>query len=520
MNHPSPSRERPVSTIPALRPAALGCALALVLILAACGADARRAGSGDRSGGGAPPPVEVVPARSGALPLTEELSGVVRARNQVPIRPEISAQVVAVEVRTGDSVERGQPLVRLEDDALREQLREAQANLRLAEASAAEARASVAELEARARRSRALAEEDLIPQVDLETLEAQLDGARARAAQADARVEQTRAAVDERRSALSKTVVRAPITGRVGRRDAEVGMLVDPGTTLFMIGDFDDLIVEVPITEEMLGYLREGMPVLVHPRGGEPAGGPDGAPRRRAPIEEELSRISPFLEQESFSTRGEIDLDNSALPPERRLRPGMFVTVEVLYGQSERATLVPATALWEDPRTSIRGIYVVRGLSGAAPPGEPGELSEETYPVEFRRVEVLAEGKGRLGVSGIEEDEWVVTVGQQLLSGAGEGLVGEAQGGGEGEAAPAETGVRVRPTTWDRVLALQSLQREDVLRAFLDKQKRMARTLGAEIPSLAEMELGGSGVLGLDRSQPAPAEPLPSEPAATDGEES
>jgi len=419
--------------------------------------------------GGGPPPVEVVQARAGALPLTEEVSGVVRAVNQVAIRPEIEAPIVSVLVRSGETVERGQALVRLEDDALRERSRQAAADVRLAEATAEQSTARVAELEARIKRTRALAKEDLVPAVDLETQEAQLDGARAQARQSEARVEQARATLDERKNALSKTVVRAPVAGRVGRRDAEVGMLATPSTTLFRLGDFDELIVEVPLTESMLAHVEEGMPVRI------------AAESLERPLEATLSRISPFLEQGSFSTTGEIDVSNAG----DRLRPGMFVTVDVLYGQSERATLVPATALWEDPRTGVAGVFVVGGMDevAAAEETEPAEptLSEQAYPVEFREVEVLAEGQGTLGIRGAEDGEWVVTVGQHLLS--------ERQ----------ESSARVRPARWDRILALQELQREDLLHGFLEKQQRMAKTFGAEIPELGtEMqveigeELGGS----------------------------
>jgi hypothetical protein len=77
-------------------------------------------------------------------------------------------------------------------------------------------------------------------------------------------------------------------------------------------------------------------------------------------------------------------------------------------------------------------------------------------------VDVVAEGRDSIGISGVEQGEWIVTVGQHLL---------------------AEDGVetaRVRPTTWERVVSLQSLQREDLLRGFLEKQRRIAEERGAD----------------------------------------
>lgn len=454
-------------TEPGLSATLLALVLLAPVVLHGCAGDDLAAPGDD----GPVPAVEAVVARSGTLPLEERLSGVVKAQNQVAIRPEISALVTGVLVRSGDAVERGQPLVRLEEATLRDQLRQTEAALRLTQAEALEARARVAELEARVTRTRALAEQELVSRMQLETQEAQLDAAEAAAAQAEARVEQARAAVEERRTAMSKTVVRAPVAGRVGQRNVEVGMLVDPGTLLFLIGNLEQVRVEIPLTESMLTHIEEGLPVRLS------SSSLDGELLRA-----ELSRISPFLEESSFSTVGEIDVDNR----DGRLRPGMFLTADVLYGETESSTLVPAATLWEDPRTGVLGVFVVGEMNGVEPPAAPSEetpevaaartpeggkappLLQEVRPVELRPVEVLAEGRGTVGVRGLEPGEWVVTVGQQLL------------------AARETPDTRVRPVTWERVLQLQDLQREDLLQGFLERQRQAARERGAEIPSGAE----------------------------------
>lgn len=421
--------------------------LSLAVTLAAC-VPGEKEGAEDR-GPQAVPAVEALPARSGTLPLEERVSGRVRSHNQVVIRAEIEAPIVEVMAASGAAVERGQPLVRLDDNALREQLRQAEANLRLTAAEAAEARARVAELEAQVVRTRALAAEELVSELELETQEARRAAGKAGAEAAEARVDQARATVDERRDALGKTLVRAPVSGHVGQRNAEVGMIADPATPLFVVGDLSELIVEIPLTESMLSYVRSGLPVRIT------------AQSLAQPLRAELSRVSPFLAAGSFSTVGEVDVAN----PDGRLQPGMFVTVDVLYGESESATLVPSSALWEDPRSGVVGVYVV-DMAGAVPAST--ELSDEERGVEFRPVDVLAEGAATVGLRGVEQDEWVVIVGQHLLHGQD------------------ATSARVRPTTWERVLELQGLQREDVLRGFLDKQQRLARTRGAEPPTNRE----------------------------------
>lgn len=437
-------RTRPESS-PRSRPWGTPLLLAAPLLAAvAC------SGSGTASSDTAAAPpiaVEAVPARSGTLPLVERLSGIARAANQVELRPEIPGIVQEVRVASGAAVRKGQALVRLRDTSQREQLEGAEAALQVAEASAEEARARTRELRAQVVRSRALAEEDLVSPVERETLEAQLAAAEASAAQAVARVAQARATVEERRADLDRTVVRAPMDGRVGRRNVEVGMRVGPESLLFVLGDPTRLIVEVPITEAMLSYLQEGQPVELI--------GPSSA---TGPVRGTLARIPPFLAPGSFSTVGEIDIDNT----DGKLQPGMFLAVDVRYGETRTATLVPTSSLWEDPGTGTWSLFIVRIDATVA---ESRELSEETHPVERRPVIVIAEGRTAAGVSGVNEGEWVVTVGQHLLARAGDGAM-----------------ARVRPTTWEQVVELQRLQREDLLERFLDKQQRLARELGAEPP--------------------------------------
>ena len=421
-------------------PAAAGCAFLVLLSCHQTGGVHQRSESST-----APPAVEALRARIGSLPLEERLSGVVKAQNQVAIRAEISAPIVEVMVKSGEAVERGQPLVRLKDDTLREQLRQAEASVRLARAAAAEARARVAELEAQVTRTRALAEQELVSELELETQEARLAATRAAADQTKARLDEARATAGERRAASDRTLVRSPVAGHVGQRNAEVGMIADAGSVLFVVGNLDELRVEIPLTEAMLSYVEPGLPIRLSAQ----ALGDEG-------VEAILSRVSPFLSAESFSTVGEIDVENTG----GRLRPGMFVTVDVLYGRSEQATLVPNSALWEDPRTGLRGLYVV-DMAGRT----ESSLDDEARNVEFRPVEILAEGRGTAGVRGAEAGEWVVTVGQHLLHGQN-----------------AET-ARVRSVTWERLEELQGLQQEDLLHGFLEKQQELARSLGAEPPT-------------------------------------
>jgi RND family efflux transporter MFP subunit len=409
------------------------------LWLAACGDSGSAAPRPDSSPIAA---VEVVQARDGVLPLVERVTGTVSASGQVAILPETSGPVVEVLAQNGDAVRKGDPLVRIQTAGSQAQLEQARSNVAVAKAAVREIEANLKDLQTQYERARALDERGLVPQEVVDTLRSQVEATEASLARANAQLEASRSTVVQRSELQRQTIVRAPISGRVGQRNVEVGMRVDPQTQLFVVGRLDQMRVEVPVTQEILTHLREGQRVELRPGGnGEP-------------IVSKVSRISPFLEPGSFSAEVEVDVSN-----EGRLVPGMFVTVDIHYGESQQATLVPTSAIYEVPLTGERGVYVLAESALAA--AQLGELTEEPLPISFRTVDIIAEGSQSVGVSGVQPGEWVVVVGQHLLTPQ------------SGEDTPR---ARVRPAGWERILRLQSLQREDLLREVMERQRGTARS--------------------------------------------
>lgn len=424
---------------------------ALAVLVSACGGSEAGGGQIDQEGSGVIPAVEVIQARQGALPLEERLTGIVHASNQVAIYAEISAPVERVMVDDGDFVQQGQPLVYLRNQQYQDQLRQAEATLRINQAQERQAAATLRELQSRLDRVRQLAEKQLQSQQELESIEAQAEAAEAAREQAEARIAQAEASVQEQQEALRRTVVRAPITGHVGQRNVEIGMRVDPNAHLFTMGDLSSVKVEVSIPDGVLNRIETGQTALitVDRLGGQT-------------LRAEVARISPFLDRSTYSAAAEIQVPNE----NGTLRPGMFVTVDVLYGESEQATLLPASAIYEDPNSGATGVYVAASLSTETPVDEPESYDEELpppltepTPMEFQPVQVLARGRGLVGVDGVRPGDWVVIVGQNLLS-------------NQSLDRPL---ARARPTAWDRIAALQELQDQDLLRQFMEKQQRLAR---------------------------------------------
>lgn len=419
-------------------------AAVLTLSLSAC---AQRGGETGNSGWGRNddqiPAVEAVEVALGTLPLEERLAGSVKARNQIEIFPEVTGPIVEVLVNDGARVEAGDPLVRLRDTDYRERLRQARAGREVAEARVRQAEANLTRLQATLRRTEAMAQRELTSVAELETAQADVLSAEADLALMRAQLEQAVSQVAESEIELANTVIRAPVSGVVGARMAEVGQIASSGNPLFIIGDTSAMIVDVTLTQRMLGYIDVGTTVNIYS---------DAAPERY--IEAEITRISPFLHQVTRTTQAEIEVEQVGY-----LRPGMFVTVDVLYGETEVAPLVPNSAIYRHPRDGRTGVFAAaldEAQAPREPEGEAGPLQPVgPVPVRFVPIELVARGRLSTAVRGVEPGDWVVTLGHHLL-----------------EATETREAL-IQPTPWDHIMRLQQMQTRDLLDVIRERQNSL-----------------------------------------------
>jgi HlyD family secretion protein len=430
----------------------LRCAiLTLTLALASCGDGAGSPTAGFNPADRALPAVEAVEVVIGSLPLEERLSGSVRAGNQTEIYARVAGTVEQVFVDDGDSVAAGEALVQLRSRDFEERVRQAEAGLQVAEARVRQAEANLQRVRAVLERVSLIVERQLGTQAELDSAVADALSAEADLDLMNAQRSQAASVLEERQAELADTLVRAPIDGVVGGRNAEVGQQANTGTPLFVIGDVSSLQVEITLTQTMLGYIEVGTPVAIYS---------DASPENV--ISSEITRISPYLHQVSRTTRAEIHLE--PLEEGQILRPGMYVTVDVLYGQSAEAPVVPNSALIRHPRDGREGLFVTSVLDALAdpeaPPQDPAKRPSVVLwqpvgpvPVRFVPVEVVARGRTTSGIRGVEPGDWVVTLGHNLLTGADEQVA------------------LVQPTPWEHILELQNMESLDLLEVIRAKEQ-------------------------------------------------
>lgn len=289
--------------------------LAAMLALTACGGD--KASSGGPGGGpgggqgGADRPVPVTTARLQPESFAERISaiGTVKARESVTITAKVSELVQQVHFDSGDEVRAGTPLITLSD--------------RQQQAALAEAQASADEAERLYRRQSELAAQQLIARSQLDNQRATRDAAKARVAQI--------------RAQLADRVIRAPFSGVLGLRQVSPGALVTPGVAIATLDDLARVYVDFPLPEAQLSMAAPGRAI----RGTAAAW-----PQRE--FTGAIAIVDARVDPATRAVMVRADLPN----PERLLRPGMLVNVE-LPGATREALLVPEIAVVQVGRESF-----------------------------------------------------------------------------------------------------------------------------------------------------------------------
>src|SRR5690606_32788408 len=189
--------------------------------------------------------------------------GRVIARNQTEIYPDAGGLIAEVFVQNGDEVKAGDPLVRLRDAEFNERYQQALSGLEISRAQTAQARANLELVQSQFQRTQSLVERGLENNVTLETARSQLAIAQADLNLRIAQENQARSLVDERKVQLENATIRAPISGTVGQRTAEVGQLASASPRLFVIGELSEMRVELMLSDRMLEYIGIGSQVNI-----------------------------------------------------------------------------------------------------------------------------------------------------------------------------------------------------------------------------------------------------------------
>lgn len=201
--------------------------------------------------------VSAEPAMSGTpmvvtdtiVTTTFDAAGVADPVQEATMSTKLMGAVTAVHVTAGQMVRVGQPLVEIDARDLT--------------AKAAQVAASVADAEAMQREAATQAARFTALYQDSAATRAQYDAALTGLARADAGLRAARASVGELESVRSYATVRAPFSGMITMRTADVGSFAAPGAPLVTIQDISSLRLSASIPAEVARTLHRGSALLV-----------------------------------------------------------------------------------------------------------------------------------------------------------------------------------------------------------------------------------------------------------------
>src|SRR6267378_25518 len=198
-----------------------------------------------------------------------DATGYVTARRQATVSAQITGTLTEVLIEEGVRVKSGQVLGRLDDTAQRAALAQARAQLHSAQALLVQHQAQLAQSERDVRRAEDLVERKLVSQQAVEQARTQVETGAAQVQGQRRQIELAEANVRSAQVQLDYCTVRAPFSGVVIAKAAQVGEIVSPfsaggGFTRTGIGtivDMDSLEVEVDVNEAYINRVQPGQPV-------------------------------------------------------------------------------------------------------------------------------------------------------------------------------------------------------------------------------------------------------------------
>lgn len=308
-----------------------------------------------------PPPeaVTTVVARQQTWRTTSNAIGTVEAVQGVTVSADLPGTVDAIRFESGEPVRAGDVLVELDTRQERARL------------AAVEARRDLARVDFG--RMKGLLEERVVSR-------AEYDKATATERQAEAEVAETEAAIDRK-------TIRAPFAGVLGLRQIDLGQYLSAGEPVVSLQSLDPIYVTFGLPQQSVGQVRIGRRVSV-----------SSDDLSGATLTGRVTALDSVVDQTTRNVKVQVTLDN----PGGRLRPGMFVQVEIATGTSRSVVPLPASAISYAPYGN--SVFVVTDLDG--PDGQ-------TYRGVRQQFVSLGGARGDqvAVVSGVKPGEEVVTSG-------------------------------------------------------------------------------------------------------------
>ncbi|WP_095093917.1 MdtA/MuxA family multidrug efflux RND transporter periplasmic adaptor subunit [Pseudomonas sp. Irchel 3A5] len=271
-----------------------------------------------------PVPVRVAPAVLGDFPIYYKALGTVTAMNTINVRSRVAGELVKINFQEGQMVKAGDLLAEIDPRSYQIALQQAEGTLATNQALLKNAQLDV-------QRYRGLYAEDSIAKQTLDTAESLVN-------QYQGTIKTNQAAVGDARLNLEFTRIRAPIAGRIGLKQLDVGNLVaaNDTTALVIITQTKPITVAFTLPEKDLST------VITRYRSGDklPVEAWD-----RGDLKQQAQGVLASLDNQIDVATGTLKFKARFENQNEVLFPNQFVNVHLLADTLKQAVLVPTAAI-------------------------------------------------------------------------------------------------------------------------------------------------------------------------------
>ncbi len=306
-----------------------------------------------------PPPEAVtsIVVQTEQWPATMSVIGTMEAVHGVTVSADLPGTVARINFDSGKSVQAGEVLVELDTRQERAQL------------AALEAQRDLARVQYG--RFQQLVNEGVVSRVEYD--------------QATAQQKSTEANVAEIRATIERKTIRAPFSGILGIRKVNLGQYLAAGDAVVPLQSLNPIYVDVGLPQQALGQVSVGRTLRVTS---------EDLPGKVFPGR--VTALDSVVDQSTRNVQVQATLSN----PEGKLRPGMFVQVEVGLGASRPMITLPASAISYAPYGD--SVFIITDLKD--PKGQTYRgVRQQFVKVEGSRGDQVAV------VSGVKPGDEVVT---------------------------------------------------------------------------------------------------------------
>lgn len=384
----------------------VGVVILAVALAAGCTKKQRNAEAASKQQAVEPLTVKTVAAESRSVNKTISVTGSIQADESVNMSFEVAGRVAAIYVDFGQNVRKGQVLAELDRQELALQVERAKAALSQALArvglqpgqedvrpeSTPQVRQAQAQMEDA--RSKYESAAKLVKSGDISqerytetektfrSRQAAFEAARDEMRTQLAAVEGLRADLKLAEKRLGDTVIRAPFNGAVTQKSISPGQYVKDNTTVLTIVKTDPLRLRVEVPEAATAAVKPGSALEFVT---------DAAPGIR--FSAVVRELNPSLDVRSRTLTAEARL----IKNDPRLRPGMFVQVDLVLQKNNEIVVVPEQAIYSV--AGLSKLFVIRGGKAVEVRITPGQKVDRW--VEVPREQIMP--GDQVAVSGLTQ---------------------------------------------------------------------------------------------------------------------